>query len=161
MSARNLLLANICLSNLIIAFLVKPISAVYLSYSLTTGEGSVGLAFCSLYTLSSRTTWLVLPLTTVALCWTALAHRFPCCRLQQGHNTNNINNTNNSAVAAPSSKQVRVELGSSLEETDSSEAARAKRAMAFPTIRQKSILSCIWAFASLYGLAACFPEKVC
>ena len=138
-----------------VSFLVKPISAIYVSYSLTTGEGSVGLAFCSLYTLSSRTTWLVLPLTTVALCWTALAHRFPCCRLQQGHNTNN------SAVAAPSSKQVRVELGSSFEETDSSEAARAKRAMAFPTIRQKSILSCIWAFASLYGLAACFPEKVC
>ena len=161
MSARNLLLANICLSNLIIAFLVKPISAVYLSYSLTTGEGSVGLAFCSLYTLSSRTTWLVLPLTTVALCWTALAHRFPCCRLQQGHNTNTNNTNSNSAVAAPSSKQVRVELGSSFEETDSSEAARAKRAMAFPTIRQKSILSCIWAFASLYGLAACFPEKVC
>ena len=157
MSARNLLLANICLSNLIIAFLVKPISAVYLSYSLTTGEGSVGLAFCSLYTLSSRTTWLVLPLTTVALCWTALAHRFPCCRLQQGHNTNNTNNTNTNT----NSKQVRVELGSSFEETDSSEAARAKRAMAFPTIRQKSILSCIWAFASLYGLAACFPEKVC
>ena len=144
-----------------VSFLVKPISAIYVSYSLTTGEGSVGLAFCSLYTLSSRTTWLVLPLTTVALCWTALAHRFPCCRLQQGHNTNNINNTNNSAVAAPNSKQVRVELGSSFEETDSSEAARAKRAMAFPTIRQKSILSCIWAFASLYGLAACFPEKVC
>ena len=140
-----------------VSFLVKPISAIYVSYSLTTGEGSVGLAFCSLYTLSSRTTWLVLPLTTVALCWTALAHRFPCCRLQQGHNIN----ATNSAVAAPSSKQVRVELGSSFEETDSSEAARAKRAMAFPTIRQKSILSCIWAFASLYGLAACFPEKVC
>ena len=36
-STFNLLLANIAISNLIISFLVKPISAVYVSYSMTTG----------------------------------------------------------------------------------------------------------------------------
>ena len=134
MSARNLLLANICLSNLIIAFLVKPISAVYLSYSLTTGEGSVGLAFCSLYTLSSRTTWLVLPLTTVALCWTALAHRFPCCR-------------GSAAAAAP---RVQTQLAR----------WEGGQVTQFPTIRQKCVLGAIWLTAAMYGLTFCFHEKV-
>ena len=50
----NLLLANICFSNLIVSFLVKPISAVYVAYALTTEEREVGLAFCSLYTLAFR-----------------------------------------------------------------------------------------------------------
>ena len=53
-----LLLANICFSNLLISFLVKPISAVYVAYSLTTGQREVGLAFCSLYTLTFRPTEL-------------------------------------------------------------------------------------------------------
>ena len=53
-STINLLLANICFSNLLISALVKPISAIYVSYSHYTGQGSVGLAFCSLYTLTFR-----------------------------------------------------------------------------------------------------------
>ena len=66
---KNLLLGNICFSNLVVSFLVKPISAIYVSYALSTGEWNVGLAFCSLYTLAFRTTWLVFPFTMVALCW--------------------------------------------------------------------------------------------
>ena len=36
-STKNLLLANICFSNLVVSFLVKPISAIYVSYALSTG----------------------------------------------------------------------------------------------------------------------------
>ena len=54
----NLLLANICFSNLIVSFLVKPISAVYVAYALTTEKKEVGLAFCSLYTLAFRQSFL-------------------------------------------------------------------------------------------------------
>ena len=175
-----LLLANICFSNLLISFLVKPISAVYVAYSLTTGQREVGLAFCSLYTLTfrptelsilndgckikallrgfqeifrnlfnnngknyslftktvwgiqrtGRTTWLVLPLSLVSLCWLS-------CLPQQ-----------------------EVEHEASQLEPETEEFEEMKRAMAFPTIKQKSILGCIWFFASLYGLSACFPEKV-
>ena len=53
-STTNLLLTNICFSNILISFLVKPISAVYVSYALATGEWKVGLAFCTLYTLTYR-----------------------------------------------------------------------------------------------------------
>ena len=69
MSTHNLILANLCFSNLLIAFLVKPISAIYVGYAMSIGELRVGLAFCSLYTLTYRTTWCVLPATTVILCW--------------------------------------------------------------------------------------------
>ena len=118
-----------------VSFLVKPISAIYVSYSLTTGEGSVGLAFCSLYTLSSRTTWLVLPLTTVALCWTALAHRFPCCR-------------GSSAAAEAPRVQTQVARWEGGQVTQ------------VPTIRQKCVLGTIWLTAAMYGLTFCFHEKV-
>ena len=76
----NLLVANLCFSNLIVSFLVKPISAVYVAYALTTGDEDIGLAFCSLYTLAFRTTWLVFPFTMVALCWNCLTNI--CCRTQ-------------------------------------------------------------------------------
>ena len=36
-TTKNLLLANICFSNLVVSFLVKPISAIYVSYALSTG----------------------------------------------------------------------------------------------------------------------------
>ena len=71
-STFNLLLANIAISNLIISFLVKPISAVFVAYSMTTGQGRVGLAFCTIYTMAYRTTWIVFPFTILALCWNVL-----------------------------------------------------------------------------------------
>ena len=86
-STTNLLLANICFSNLIISFLVKPISAVYVSYSLTTSQGKVGLAFCTLYTLAYRTTWIVFPFTILALCWSVVTNIFVKCGSQQAHHS--------------------------------------------------------------------------
>ena len=40
-STINYLLFNLCFSNLVISFLVKPISAIYVGYAVTTGEAQV------------------------------------------------------------------------------------------------------------------------
>ena len=56
-STLNFLLLNLCFSNLLISFLVKPISAIYVGYAISTGEWQIGLAFCTLYTFTYRTTW--------------------------------------------------------------------------------------------------------
>ena len=40
-STTNLLLINLCFSNLLISFLVKPISAIYAGYSMSTGSWQV------------------------------------------------------------------------------------------------------------------------
>ena len=48
-STANLLLANICFSNLLVSFLVKPISAIYVSYALSTGKGLASKQFHSTY----------------------------------------------------------------------------------------------------------------
>ena len=144
---KNLLLGNICFSNLVVSFLVKPISAIYVSYALSTGEWKVGLAFCSLYTLAFRTTWLVFPFTMVALCWDCVTSL--CCRTQ--HST--------AGLAGQEGSIIKINSDTQSQEADK-EFQGTKKALAFPTIRQKSIIGCVWVFATLYGLAACFPEKV-
>ena len=148
-STSNLLITNICFSNILISFLVKPISAIYVSYALSTGEWHLGLAFCTLYTLTYRTTWLAFPLSVVSLCWDSLnthCNKITCCQNRHHHH---------GQVA---------HLGGSLEEeesvADDNESEDAKRAMAFPTIKQKAILTGIWFISILYGLMACFPERV-
>ena len=110
----------------------------------------MGLAFCSLYTLTYRTTWLVFPLSLLGLCWNCLSlhcSSISCCptpsHQQEGE-------------AGPGS---RIEPESNSADEDS-ELEEIKKAMLFPTIKQKSILASIWFFSLLYGLAACFPEKV-
>ena len=40
-STINYLLFNLCFSNLVISFLVKPISAIYIGYAVSTGEVQV------------------------------------------------------------------------------------------------------------------------
>ena len=42
-STINYLLFNLCFSNLVISFLVKPISAIYIGYAFSTGEADVSL----------------------------------------------------------------------------------------------------------------------
>ena len=148
----NLLLANICFSNLVVSFLVKPISAIYVSYALSTGEWKVGLAFCSLYTLAFRTTWLVFPFTMVALCWNCLTNI--CCRTQPTDGSATTQDGAGAIINIHSDQQTVQSFQSD------KDIQRTKRSLAFPTIRQKSIIGCVWAFATLYGLAACFPEKV-
>ena len=40
-STLNILLLNLCFSNLLISFLVKPICAIYIGYALSTGRNEV------------------------------------------------------------------------------------------------------------------------
>jgi hypothetical protein len=151
-STSNLLLNNICFSNILFCLPVKPISAIYVSYALSPGEWHVGLAFCTLYALTYRTTWLAFPLSVVSLCWDSLnthCNKIPCCQHHHHHHHHH--------------GQVG-HLGGSLEEeesvADDNESEDAKRAMACPTIKQRAILTGIWFISILYGLMACFPEKV-
>ena len=77
-STLNYLLLNLCFSNLLISFLVKPISAIYVGYAISTNEWRVGLTFCTLYTFTYRTTWCVFPFTLVAMCWCKLLAQCQC-----------------------------------------------------------------------------------
>ena len=43
-STLNFLLFNLCFSNLVISFLVKPISAIYIGYAVSTGEAQVSFS---------------------------------------------------------------------------------------------------------------------
>ena len=85
----------------------------------------------------------MLPFSLLALCWSSVSHLF--CLPQQRHGDSADHELDHDTS----------ELDQELEEFE-----EMKRAIAFPTIKQKSILGCIWFFSSLYGLAACFPEKV-
>lgn len=40
----------------------------------------VGLAFCTLYTFTYRTTWCVFPFTLIAMCWAKLISQCRCTR---------------------------------------------------------------------------------
>ena len=157
-STSNLLLANIALSNLIISFLVKPISAVYVAYSMTTGQGRVGLAFCTLYTMAYRTTWIVFPFTILALCWNYLRLSLSMSLICPAH-------CNVTSTLFPCWQQrPEAEDGEEdLTQADSQLAAEweeMQRARLFPTIKQKSILSAIWLVSALYGLTFCYQDKV-
>ncbi len=90
----NYLLLNLCFSNLLISFLVKPISAIYVGYAVSTGEWHIGLTFCTLYTFIYRTTWCIFPFTLVAISWCKLAMQcrcglcnLLCCILKKKHKT--------------------------------------------------------------------------
>ena len=48
-------------------------------------------------------------------------------------------------------------LPAHIKETDE---YRIIRAYSFPTLRQKAILASMWVFPVMFGLIACFPDKV-
>jgi len=52
------------------------ISVIYHGYAVATLRWKVELAFCAVYTLTTRVTWAVFPYTIVVLCWHGLATRF-------------------------------------------------------------------------------------
>ncbi|QQP42173.1 Uncharacterized protein FKW44_016754 [Caligus rogercresseyi] len=74
-STLNLLLGNLCFSNLLAAVFVKSIAIIYNGYAVTSEKWSVELAFCMVYTLSSRATWAVLPYTILVLSWLFVVNR--------------------------------------------------------------------------------------
>ena len=71
----NLVLLNICASNLLSAVLVKSISIVHHGYAVAARGTQSNIAFCMVYTMGHRTTWAVLPWSIVLLSWLSTHHR--------------------------------------------------------------------------------------
>ena len=71
-----LLLLNLCCSNLLSCVFVKSISIVHHGYAVAAHTITTeGVAFCPLYSLSSRLTWPVLPWTITCLAWITIIRR--------------------------------------------------------------------------------------
>ncbi|XP_023336570.1 uncharacterized protein LOC111707664 [Eurytemora carolleeae] len=133
----TLLIGNIAFSNLLVSFLAKPISAIYLSYAFSIREWQVGLAFCTLYTLTYHTTWVVIPLSILTLSWLGISSLF----------------TKAQCLRPESPTSVIIEAEGGHEE-------KTRRVRIVPTARQKGILVSIWVVSGFYGLMACFPDKM-
>ena len=71
----NLVLANVCCSNLVSAVLVKSISIVHHGYSVIARVTQSNIAFCMVYTLGHRATWATLPWSISLLSWLRILHR--------------------------------------------------------------------------------------
>ena len=71
----NLVLGNICASNLLSAVLVKSISIVHHGYAVAARVTQSNIAFCMAYTMGHRTTWAVLPWSITLLSWLGISHR--------------------------------------------------------------------------------------
>ena len=65
----NLVLVNMCLSNLTSAVLVKSISIVHHGYVVAANTTQSNIAFCTIMIVSYRATWAVLPWTIFTLSW--------------------------------------------------------------------------------------------
>ncbi|CAB4059738.1 TAAR [Lepeophtheirus salmonis] len=74
-STLNVILGNLCCSNLMAAVFVKSIAIIYNGYAVASGKWSVELAFCTVHAISSRATWAVLPYSIVVLSWLFVVHR--------------------------------------------------------------------------------------
>ena len=81
----NLVLGNICASNLVSAVLVKSISIVHHGYAVAARVTQSNIAFCMVYTLGHRTTWAVLPWSIVLLSWLSTQHRILHIKVRTKH----------------------------------------------------------------------------
>ena len=71
----NLVLLNLCSSNLLSAVIVKSISIVHNAYAVASNSTQSDIAFCILYTFGYRLTWAVLPWSVAVLSWMTLLPR--------------------------------------------------------------------------------------
>ena len=65
----NLVLTNLCFSNLTSAVLVKSISIIHNGYAVAANTTQSNIAFCNIMLVTYRATWAVLPLTVFILSW--------------------------------------------------------------------------------------------
>ena len=70
----NLVLVNLCLSNLTSAVLVKSISIVHNGYAVAANTTQSNIAFCNIMIVSYRATWAVLPWTIFTFSWMIFAN---------------------------------------------------------------------------------------
>ena len=71
----NLVLINLCCSNLLSAVMVKSVSIVHNAYAVAANSTETDIAFCILYRFGYRLTWAVLPWSLVILSWLTLLPR--------------------------------------------------------------------------------------
>ena len=71
----NLVLINLCSSNLLSSVMVKSISIVHNAYAVASNSTESDIAFCILYTFGHRLTWAVLPCSVVVLSWLTVLPR--------------------------------------------------------------------------------------
>ena len=83
----NLVLINLCCSNLLSAVMVKSVSIVHNAYAVAANSTETDIAFCILYRFGYRLTWAVLPWSLVILSWLTL---LPRVRRLQVNNRSNI-----------------------------------------------------------------------
>ena len=80
----NLVLINLCSSNLLSAVIVKSISIVHNAYAVAVNSTESDIAFCIPYTFGYRLTWSVLPWSVVVLSMLSVfprLRRLQVCRL--------------------------------------------------------------------------------
>jgi len=165
-STTNLLLLNLCFSNLLISFLVKPISAIYGAYSISTGTWQVSLVFCSMYTLIYRTTWCILPFTVLSLSWLYIIPS--CAKDKSGLREEPIGSIpqspSTSSRESPVSSTPSPYYPGTLSPVPAPLSPDTKRRLAELSddisMSQKLMLLSIWLCAAFFGIATCFPEKV-
>ena len=75
----NLVLINLCSSNLLCAVVVKSISIVLNAYAVAANTPQSDIAFCILYSFGHRLTLSVLPLSVVVLCWLTALPSYQVC----------------------------------------------------------------------------------
>ena len=75
-STFNLVLLNLCSSNLLCAVMTKSISIVHNGYAVAANVTQSNVAFCLIYSFSYRLTWAVLPWSIVLLSWLSFLPRF-------------------------------------------------------------------------------------
>ena len=68
-TTHHVLLANVCVANLVSCTLVKTVLSIYVGYAFLTDKGEVDLQFCPIFTLVYWTTIPVLPATLCLLSW--------------------------------------------------------------------------------------------
>ena len=71
----NLVLMNLCSSNLLSCVIVKSISIVHNAYAVAANSTQSDIAFCILYSFGFRLTWSVLPWSIVVLSWLTVLPR--------------------------------------------------------------------------------------
>ena len=71
----NIVLINLCCSNLLSAVMVKSMSIVHNAYAVAANSTDTDIAFCILYRFGYRLTWAVLPWSIVILSWLTLLPR--------------------------------------------------------------------------------------
>ena len=80
----NLVLLNLCSSNLLSAVMVKSISIVHNAYAVAANSTQSDIAFCILYSFGYRLTWSVLPWSIVVLCWLTVLPRVRRLQVRSG-----------------------------------------------------------------------------